>query len=131
MVEQMKLNLNELISDEIIEIICINCYDMWISSLTNIFDMIDDKINKKLTFEEQKEIFLTLLEKLLDKGKIELLPNKYEMVYEPSKGYYTWNIPHKKMIEHIRNAIPTMNNIYDGEMTHFWYSDDCPRILWI
>lgn len=112
---------------------------------------------RELSFPEQKEAFVYLLERLLREGKVLLTPPALMEEQEPyywviADGYSdnkpmrpaervaeggpcrfrVWDVPIEKQISYIRDTFPkNVSNANDFELTAYWYDGRCPWIGWV
>lgn len=104
--------------DEIVK----NAFGLWITAL---FDGILVP-NPGLTFEEHKEAFFWVLQKLLDEGKVKFCPPN-ELWHE---GYDVWDADNKAIVEYLRSHWPKSAKAeIDRVLVDYFY--DMPAILWV
>lgn len=125
-------------------------FGRWINGIFGSYEGISN-------FEEQKEAFFYLLERLLREGKVLLTP---PVLCEDQEPYYwviadgysdnrprrpverttdleqsrfrVWDVPIEKQIAYIREVFPKdVKDPNDSELNIFWYDGRCPWIGWI
>lgn len=120
-----KDQLQSLINDRYEEIL--ECsFGQWIRSLWAWFP--------DLSYEDQKEAFLLLLQRLMQENKVFLfMPRDVPEVVRSEGPYWDiWDIPINEMIDHIRKVWPAdVKDEDDEDLLVFWYEGDCPNIGWI
>ena len=99
---------------------CKDCFAHWITCLWG-------KYADGFTFDENKEAFFYLLERLLMEGKI-----KFEnpFGYEPP----FWEASPEAIIQHLKMGWPTTAQTEgDSAIVDFFYQDErvCPPIAWL
>ena len=152
------------LSKEILERLYSECtnrndspFGIWINGLFSVVAPPTPYLPRTLTFPEQKEAFLYLLERLLREGRVVLTPPE---VIEDGEPYYwliadgysdnrplrpatrvddgglcrfkVWDVPIEQQIAYIRDAFPKdITGPHDANLNDFWYDGRCPAIGWI
>lgn len=129
---------NTIITDECLYKIYEYGYGSWIHVLHCNWWQKELFPNRKLTHEEENELFLIVLKKLLDKGLVVLYPpsdlvKKGEFVSTKMdiNGYGIWDISSSEAIEYIRKHMPLDPDCFDDNTIQYWFGDCCPRIGWV
>ncbi len=108
-------------------------YGSWISGLWGEYEELH-------TFQETKEAFFVLIERLLQNGHIVFFPpqaffldGKFNTPTRSCVGRDdVWDVSDQELLEYIRTHFPETATTADSpEITDFWYSDYCPRVGWI
>ncbi|ASM35192.1 Uncharacterised protein [Campylobacter sputorum subsp. bubulus] len=132
-----KLLINsKMFSDEQIEEIYDWAFSNWVSSLYGWGNELFAKdLGRKITYEEEAEIFLALFKRMIDDGLI----LAHAPLGEPKKelqGDQFWDVSSDKMIEYIRSEFPSDLKYLDGvddendEWGKFWYERSI-KIRWV
>ncbi|ASM35180.1 Uncharacterised protein [Campylobacter sputorum subsp. bubulus] len=138
-----KLLINsKMFSDEQIEEIYDWAFSNWVSSLYGWGkELFAKDLGRKITYEEEAEIFLALFKRMIDDG---LILAHSPIKDEPEKelqGDQFWDVSSDKMIEYIRSEFPSDLKYLNGaddendewgksEWGKFWYGN-CPHIRWV
>ena len=99
---------------------CKDCFAHWITCLWGKYD-------DGFTFEENKEAFFYLLERLLRDGKI-----KFENPYGDDPIF--WEVGPEEIISHLQKGWPIdATQEGDEKIVEFFYCDlrRCPPIYWL
>ena len=138
-------------SDQFLEMLVSRCSDLsrgpfgsWIDGLFSAVTPPYEPQFPVLSFDEQKELFFQLLERLLREGRVILIPPvelNYHLDGTPGEDAKMrtqygdsriWDEDPKDMVDYIRKTIPTEAVHEDDLVLHlYWYSTACPHIGWI
>ncbi len=120
------------ISDDLLNRIYDWCNTRSINSL--YYDWWGDELflDKTLSLEEEKKLFLIILKCLLDKNFAVLYPpnevvlkNDFTSTKVDSEGVALWDISIDEMIDYIKKHMPLIPDV------RYWFGDYCPRIGWV
>lgn len=126
---EMKLNSGKSIQMEFSDTVYKNILGLWINAVFGVLLPIDDKV--KLSFEEEKEVFFILLEKLTDENKIVFLDSRIAFDNNIKLKDKVWNKSPYEVIQYIKDVFPrSALDENDDELNLFWY-DTCPPIAWV
>lgn len=99
-------------------------------------DFFSKKLKRKLTYNEEAEIFLALLKRFIDDGIILVCCPVSDEPEKEIEGIKFWDTTSDNIINYIRSIFPK-NLIHlsgtegtDDEFIYFWYQH-CPEIGWI
>jgi hypothetical protein len=117
----MKMNMTiKSVIDKQYGSFCRDCFAHWISCLWGRYD-------DSFSFEQNKEAFFYLLERLLREGKVRFQqPTKDEPFY--------WDAPPEVIVEHLKMGWPKEAcSEGDEAIVDFFYTDltRCPPIFWL
>lgn len=143
----MKLNFNKMFKEEHFKEIVYEGYGCWISTLWGWgHNFFSDEIGRDFTPEEDIEAFLFVLQYLLDTEKAFLEPpgplynvekkmydTKTRIIQGDSEEFLIWDIPTNEMMDYMRENMPSDPDYFDendAENTPYWYSQDCPHLIW-
>jgi len=138
-------------SDQLLEKLVARCSDLsrgpfgsWINGLFIAVTPPYDPQYPILSFDEQKELFFRLLERLLREGRVVLIPPLDVSRYPDGRRRESikrrvqdgddriWDEDPKIMVEYIRKTIPAEAVHEDDLVLHlYWYSSACPHIGWV
>ncbi len=104
--------------DEIVK----NSYDLWVDG---IFGAVRG-FNKNITLDEQKELFFTIVERLLKDGTIKFTPPN-ELWHE---GYNIWDASTEEIMQYLRNAFPKEAKHEDDMVLIDYFYGGIPAVLW-
>ncbi|CAM3418292.1 DUF596 domain-containing protein [Bordetella sputigena] len=110
------MNINHL--DDILQ----SSFGLWLSSLFSAIKGWNPGIN----LEEQREIFFSLVKRLLDEGKVKFCPpNEFWR-----EGYEVWDTESDTIVQYLKSHWPVnVTSENDIALTNYFY--DMPAILWV
>ena len=108
------------------------CFGLWINCLWHEYDTLD-------TFEEQKEAFFFLLQRLLDDGKVKLIRPGVDVLWRdgnpPASGLTIndpethWDAPTDEIIAWLRERWPEKaKDMHDAELNSWFFT--IPPLIW-
>ncbi|ASM35196.1 Uncharacterised protein [Campylobacter sputorum subsp. bubulus] len=125
-----------MFTQEHIEYILEYYFGYWVDALYGLGNELFAKdLGRKITYEEEAEIFLALFKRMIDDGLI----LAHAPLGEPKKelqGDQFWDVSSDKMIEYIRSEFPSDLKYLDGvddendEWGKFWYERSI-KIRWV
>ncbi|WP_170246155.1 hypothetical protein [Campylobacter sputorum] len=129
---------NIKITDDLLNRIYEYSYGSWISILH--YNWWGDELffDRLLSQEEENELFLAVLKRLLDEGLIVLYPpsdlvkkDEFVSTRMDIDGYRIWDISSNEAIEYIRKHMPLDPDYSDDDTIPYWFGNYCPRIGWV
>ncbi|ASM35195.1 Uncharacterised protein [Campylobacter sputorum subsp. bubulus] len=129
---------NIKITDDLLNRIYEYSYGSWISILH--YNWWGDELffDRLLSQEEENELFLAVLKRLLDEGLIVLYPpsdlvkkDEFVSTRMDIDGYGIWDISSNEAIEYIRKHMPLDPDYSDDDTIPYWFGNYCPRIGWV
>ncbi|ASM35197.1 Uncharacterized protein conserved in bacteria [Campylobacter sputorum subsp. bubulus] len=99
-------------------------------------EFFSEQLERKLTYEEEAEVFLALFKRMIDDGLILAISPTKDAPEKEIDGLSVWDVSSDKMIEYIRSVFPKdiihLKGLEDTDTAYikFWY-EDCPEIYWV
>lgn len=101
---------------------CEDCFAHWITCLWG-------KYRDDFTFEENKEAFFYLLERLLREGRVAFSPPEDPLC----RQHMRWKAPPEEVIAFLKRGWPTeAKDEYDSAINDYFYDlERCPSTAWL
>jgi len=138
-------------SSDLLEELVFRCSDLsrgpfgsWINGLFSTVTPPYDPQYPILRFDEQKELFFQLLERLLSEGRVVLIPPLDISRYSDGRRRESikrrvqdgddriWDEDPRIMVEYMRKTFPA-DAVHEDDLVlnDYWYSTACPQIGWV